>query len=279
MRLTTVLWVLAGLAVAAVVLVFVNVYRLGRAHARLAANLVADANTETNRTFDPDDVEGVPDPVRQYFETVLEPGQPHVRSVHLEQRGDFRLGGADAGWKSLEATQHFTVDPPGFVWDATIGVAPFLPARVVDAYDHGEGYLQAKLLSTVTVADVGPNAKMNEGELTRYLAEAVWLPTALLPASGVEWEAIDDRSARATIEHDGNVASVVFHFDEKNLIDRVTARRYRQEDDDEASWRGTFREYEERNGMLIPTDAEVAWELPEGDLPYWRAAITTIDHR
>jgi len=285
MRIRTLLWGFAGLLVLAVAVVLVNTYRLGRAHARLAADLVADARAlsaaerDTEATFDPDDVEELPAPVRRYFETVLDEGQPHVRVARLEQDGEFRLGGADAGWKPLEATQHYTVDPPGFVWDATIDVAPLLPARVVDAYAHGEGYLRGKLLSTITVVDVGPDAKMNESELVRYLAETPWFPTALLPAAGVEWEPIDDRSARATLEHDGNEAFVVFHFDDGNLIERVTTERYRQEDDDDAPWTGAFRGYEERNGMLIPTDAEVAWDLPAGEVPYWRARIEAIDHR
>lgn len=72
---------------------------------------------------------------------------------------------------------------------------------------------------------------------------------------------------------------MVFHFDDENLISRVTTERYRQEDDDVAPWKGTFRAYEERNGMLIPVDAEVAWDLPAGEVPYWRGRIERIDHR
>ncbi|MFT4889963.1 MAG: hypothetical protein ACI9YT_000875 [Halobacteriales archaeon] len=291
MRITSAFRVLAGLIVLAVAAVIVNTYRLGRSHARLAADLVADARTEpgtgtrtetganADETFDPGDVEGLPAPVRRYFETVLDEGQPLVHTVRLEQRGEIRLGGADAEWKPLEATQHYTVDPPGFVWDATIDVAPLLPARVVDAYANGEGFLRGKLLSTITVVDVGPDSEMNESELVRYLAETPWFPTALLPAAGVEWEPIDDHSARATIEHDGNVASVVFHFDDDDLITRVTADRYRREDDSEAPWTGTFRAYEERNGRLSPTEAEVAWDLAESEVSYWRASIEDIDHR
>nr|WP_228546386.1 DUF6544 family protein [Halegenticoccus tardaugens] len=120
---------------------------------------------------------------------------------------------------------------------------------------------------------------MNEGELVRYLAEAVWFPTALLPSQGVEWKPIDDRSARATLEHGDVTASLVFHFDDEHRITRVTTERYRQEDDTYAPWTGYFREYEEQHGILIPTEAEVEWNLPEGDLPYWRATIEEITYR
>jgi hypothetical protein len=34
--------------------------------------------------------------------------------------------------------------------------------------------------------------------------------------------------------------------------------------------------YEERGGMLVPLDGEVAWLLPEGAKPYWRGHIAKI---
>jgi hypothetical protein len=238
----------------------------------------ADSERPTPPRFTPDDIESLPAPVRRYFERVLEPGQPHVRTARLRQQGTFRLGGADADWRPLEATQHVTVRPPGFVWDARIDIAPLVPARVVDLYRAGDGILKARLFGAIPVASAGPTPEMNEGELLRYLVEAVWVPTALLPEAGVTWEAIDDDSARATLEDGDVTASVVFHFDADDEIERVTAERYRQEDDDYASWTGHFRAYERRDGMRVPTEAEVAWTLPDGDLPYWRATIEDIEY-
>jgi len=264
------------LVVAAVVRI--NAARLERTHARLADDLLTEASSTTDRQYAADDVDDLPAPVRRYFESVLEEGRPYVRSASLKQRGEFRLGGPDAEWKPMTATQHVTVDPPGFVWDATIDVLPFVSTDVVDAYAHGEGFLRAKVLATIPVVDAGPDERMDEGELVRYLAEAVWYPTALLPGEGVEWEAVDDRTARATLEHAGNEASVTFHFDGRDLVSRVTTERYRQEDDAYAPWTGYFRAYEDRNGILVPTDAEVEWNLPDGDLPYWAASLVRIEY-
>jgi hypothetical protein len=120
---------------------------------------------------------------------------------------------------------------------------------------------------------------MNESELVRYLAECVWLPTALLPAAGVEWEAIDDATARATIRDGDTTASLIFHFDDGGLVERVhTDERYRQETDDYAPWTGSFGDYQRHNGVLVPTEAEVAWDPPAGDGPYWRARIEAVDY-
>jgi hypothetical protein len=45
-----------------------------------------------------------------------------------------------------------------------------------------------------------------------------------------------------------------------------------------APWHGRFWNYEERGGMLVPLDGEVAWLLPEGEKPYWRSHITEIHY-
>ena len=254
--------------------------RRDRATADRVDDLLAAADLRSAGTFSADDLDGLPDPVRRYFETVLDEGQSYVRAVRLDQRGEFRLGGATGSWKPLAATQHFTVDQPGFVWDAQIQLFPLVSTRVVDAYAAGEGSLRATVLGAIPVADAEPSPELNEGELLRYLAEAVWFPTALLPSAGVTWEAVEDRSARATITDRGTTATLVFHFDDQDLVERVHAEgRYRAEDDAFAPWTGCFRDYREKNGMAIPTAAEVEWNLPDGDSSYWRASLTEIDHR
>jgi hypothetical protein len=41
---------------------------------------------------------------------------------------------------------------------------------------------------------------------------------------------------------------------------------------------GRFWNYEERGGMRVPLESEVAWLLPKGEKPYWRGHTTGIDH-
>ena len=139
--------------------------------------------------------------------------------------------------------------------------------------------MRAKILSAVPVADAEPGPEMNSGELMRYLAETIGFPTALLPGGGVEWQSIDEVSARATLEHRGTTVSLVFHFNGRDEVERVFAEtRYREVDGvfEPTPWTGRFSNYQVRNGMLIPLDGEVAWNLPEGLLTYWRGHVEEI---
>ncbi|WP_459191944.1 DUF6920 family protein [Halosimplex sp. J119] len=249
--------------------------RIGEYRSRVRADGVAAADG----SYDPDDVADLPAPVRRYFENVLDAGHSHVTGVRLEQAGDFRLGGAGAQWHPFTATQDYSVSPPGYVWDARIDLHPLAAARVLDAYVDGEGLLRADLLGGIPVATAGPDPWMNEAELQRYLSETPWFPTALLPAAGVSWEPVDDRTARASIRDGVVTATVTFHFDERGYVTRVTADRYRQDEGALAPWVGHYGAYEERSGMAIPTEAQVGWETEDGEVPYWRATVTDVEYR
>lgn len=101
-----------------------------------------------------------------------------MRTVHLRQRGRFRLS-PNGAWAELSADQRYTVDPPAFVWRATISPSPLLPIKVQDAFIGGHGRLAARLFGHVPVAHArGPQT--DAGELQRFMGEIVWFPTAWL---------------------------------------------------------------------------------------------------
>jgi hypothetical protein len=267
----------AGAGLAAVVGAGLRRRRVLR-RARTYADRVCEDAEVVGGSYDPAEVTDLPAPVRRYFEAVLEPGQRHVRTAELAQSGTIRLGGAGSEWHPFGATQVYSVAPPGYAWSARVALLPLVSARVLDAYANGEGVLRADLGGIVPVARAGPDPRTNEAQLQRYLAETPWFPTALLPAAGVEWEGVDDRTARATLTDGDTAAAVTFHF-EGDRVRRVTADRYRQETGDEGVWVGEYDSYEERDGLTIPTEAEVAWGTDEGRVPYWRGQVVDADYR
>jgi hypothetical protein len=67
-------------------------------------------------------------------------------------------------------------------------------------------------LSAFTVSQDGGTPEMNAGSLHRYLAEAVWYPTALLPGPNLNWTAIDSSKALATLTDHGIMVALEFRF-------------------------------------------------------------------
>ena len=257
--------------------VWVQSKRLDREHREMAEGLIAAAQRNGGGAVPRWDYEGLPAPVRRYLGLVIPEGQPRVRCVRFTQTGVFRTREEPEQWRLFRAVQHVTNSPPGFVWDATVRMAPLLAVRVVDAYHEGAGLLRARLLGVFAVADAsGPET--DSGEMMRYLAEAIWYPTALLPDEWLRWQALDDRSAVAVLNDRGREVSVQFHFDDEGLIRCCEAERFRIEKgrSRKLPWRAYCSGYEVRGGFRIPLEARVVWRLPACELEYFRGRIESI---
>jgi hypothetical protein len=249
---------------------------------KLRVNLTNGQREIQPKVYDPKEIVGLPEPVQRYFKAVLQDGQAIITKVELSQEGQFHMNETEDKWHKFTATQLVTTQRLGFDWDAKIEMVPFVNVFVHDTYLLGEGNLQASILGLFTVAKMHNTPELNQGELLRFFAEAVWYPTSLLPSQGVVWEVIDQHSSRATLTDGETTASVVFQFDAEGLITsmRAEARCYRVVGDKSMfmPWVGNFREYSVRNGMQIPLEGEVGWEHPEGLRLYFKGEITKISY-
>jgi len=275
----TVLLVLVVLLLCAAGLVAAGQHRWRAATTRLISRMKRRGPAPPPVRFSSARLEGLPAPVRRYFRAVLRDGQPAVRHARVEQRGQFLLRPAENGWRPFEAIQEFETRAPGFVWNARIRMAPGLVVRVRDAFVDGGGYMVAGLMGLVRLVHVEGTPEIAAGALHRYLAEAVLVPTALLPSAGVVWTPLDDSSARASLGVGATTVSLDFHFGADGLVRSVyTPERARDVDGRSVPtpWQGRWSGYEERDGMRIPLAGEVEWLLPGGPQVYWRGRITAI---
>lgn len=221
----------------------------------------------------------LPPVVRRYFEAVLPDGAPIVTSAFVEHSGTFDTGESAANWAPFRSRQRVIMHRPGFVWDGRITMAPLIAVHVHDAYIAGEGILHPAILGLFSLADLRGGGEIAEGELMRFLAESAWYPTALLPGSGVQWDAADAQSARATVVDGALSVSMVFTFDDEGLIRSVRADARGRTVGGRivpTPWEGKWSDYQWRHGMRVPITGEVAWLLPEGRKPYWRGTITEL---
>ena len=232
-------------------------------------------------TFDVSRLEGLPAPAARYFLFALSPGQRIIARAHLRSSGTFAAK-PDA-WAPFSAEQEVCTAPPEFVWNARIAMMPIVPVRVRDSYVGGEGSMRAAVAGLIPIVNQHGTPEMAAASLQRFLAEAVWYPTALLPSDSVSWSATGDASARVTLTDRHTTVSLDVTFGARGEIETVSTMRYRDVKGTPVltSWVGNHRDYTRRSGMMIPTSGEVAWVLPTGPEPYWRGRITsaTFDWR
>jgi hypothetical protein len=250
----------------------------GRTRA-LMSRLEAARMAPAPARYDARDLDGLPPPVQRYFRTVLKDGQTIIAAVAVNHAGTFNMGETSDRWKPFASRQRVVARRPGFVWDGRVMMMPGLPVHVHDAYIAGEGILHPAILGLFTLFELRGTGEVAKGELMRFFAEAAWYPTALLPSQGVRWEAVDDRSALATLVDGALSLTLLFRFNDQGLIESVRAEARGRTVGQAVimtPWEGRWSNYQERNGMRVPTTGEAAWLPPEGRKVYWRGNITSL---
>lgn len=246
---------------------------------RLVKNLIFELGSyklSQPNTVDFQKLETLPQPVARYFRTVLQNNQKIVTQASFRQIGRLRTSLQTSSWMNFEAEQRIFPLAKGFLWNAKIKIWGHLFIQVLDSYVHAVGAGKVLIQSALPIAQDQDKPELNSGALHRYLAEAVWCPTALLPECGVLWSPLDKNRALASL-HDQDVSvSLEFHFNEAGEISGIyTPGRwgsfnggYKQ-----VAWEGHFSDYCEVHGIRVPTKGEVGW-YENGELKLvWQGEI------
>lgn len=243
--------------------------------------LAAERATLLGRTFDSAVLTELPAPAARYLGQVLVPGQKHLQGAVLHHVGQMDLGEVEPQWARLRSRETVTMQRPGFVWDARVRLSPLVNVRVYDAYVAGRGLLRASLLGLVTVAEAADTPAMAHGELMRWLAEAIWYPTALLPGSSVRWNAVSDNAAQVEVYDGAVTAALVMHFGADGLPTHIQGENRGRLVDGNAiptPWVIHVGDWVELGGMRVPTRGEAAWILDGAERPYWRGTLLDVEY-
>jgi hypothetical protein len=248
---------------------------------QMAAALIQRAPPPAPGTVDFDSLRELPPPVARYFRHVLTDKQRMIRVAKLYQAGEVRTTTTAEKWSQFTASQLVVPPATGFLWNAKAGMPLAAHVRVLDSYIAGVGSGRVSLFSAFAIASEKGAPELNSGALHRYLAEAVWFPTALLPQSGVQWRSVDDHAARATRTHQGTTVSLEFRFNEVGEVTGMyspgrfgkSRGGYKRK-----AWEGHFRSYHVQGGMRIPRYGEVGW-YDNGTLHLvWKGHIVAAEY-
>lgn len=270
------IYIACAIAIAAAFLVLASTVRARRRH---FGESVVSTMRELAPSNDPHRVAlpeaDLPAPVARYRSLAVGTHAPVAR-VLVRHGGTFRTS-PKAEPSEIRGVQAFSAAPPGFVWVGRVRLAPGLWIDARDQLAAGRGSMRVMLDDTVTLIDaIGPH--LDQGAALRLLAELVWLPTALFDSRFVAWEPIDDMHARASLRVAELEVSATFTFGDDGYPRSVSAERY---DDTGAlrEWGGVYSDWREVDGLRVPFEAKVSWELERGTFTYahWHMESFTYD--
>jgi hypothetical protein len=235
--------------------------------------LFANSDDISDTAFTFEQLSDLPEPVQRYFKYSLKEGQPYISYARLKHDGYFKTA-ENQKWLPITGEEYFTTQPPGFVWVGTVKPFPLVWITARDTYFQGTGNVLIKLFSAIKIGDAR-GKEIDQGTLARWLAEAAWYPTALLPCERLQWVAIDSNSAKLQFSDRDITITAVVSFNEDGEIVRLDTDRYLNSSREK--WSGYYRKYKEISGVKIPTEAEVVWHLESGDFSYARFRVTELE--
>ncbi len=254
-------------------LLFLVILTMGCTTMNKTVNKMFDkVDTEAVNKVSEEDLKPLPQVVQNYLRFTNIIGKEKIKTVRLKQGGGFRLKPEDE-FKTLKAVQYFNLEAMEFIWQGKVSVI-----TATDRFLNGKGDMTVKLLGFIKMASAeGP--EVNQGEVVRFLAEGVWFPSVFLN-DYIRWQALDERSAKATITLGDFSVSATFHFNEKNQVEKITTRRYMEKDGrfELEDWEIRIVEYSSFNDVFIPRKSEVVWKLDGGDFCWYKPEIYTIEY-
>jgi len=240
----------------------------------LGANLPAGAGAPVRS----EELERLPPPVRRWLTTAGVIGRSRPRSVWLQQSARMRTT-PDGAWMPCAAEQRFRIDRPGFIWSVrTSMLGGVVPIDGRDSYLGGHGHMLIKPLSFLKIVDAA-DSHIDQGTLLRFLGELVWFPSAALEPY-IHWSELDGQSARATMTYEGTTASATFQFADDGRVTQVSAERYMSSESGAQlkPWTIPFREWKSLDGIVIPVEGEVIWQLESGRFPYYDFTVEALHY-
>lgn len=240
--------------------------------------LLSDEKSLVEEIVTDEMLHNIPSAVQDWLVNIGIVGKSKIHTVQLKQKGLMKLEPDQKKWSPALAEQYVTTDQPAFIWKVNMTMAPLIPVHGRDTFIDGEAEMQIKVAALFPVVNVAGNEKADESTLQRYLFEIPLYPSAAL-SPYIEWEDIDEFSAKATMTYNGVSGSAVYHFNKAGDLEKISALRYKDVDANGERVE-CIVEVEEQaiiDGIKIPTKLNISWVLDDGLFTWYKFEVFDVE--
>jgi hypothetical protein len=168
----------------------------------------------------PDDLSALPAPARRYLSHALGEHPGTASGVRMRMRGSV----VQSDRRLALSAQEILAPPHGFVWRARARIGPMV-VTVRDFYYERTSRVDVRLLGIVPMGgERGPDTMASSRG--RLAAEAVWVPSMLMPRPGVRWSDVDDDCAQVHLLIDGVEESLTLRVDPEGRLVELWMHRW-----------------------------------------------------
>jgi len=260
------------------VLVSYGEHAFHQSNLRETANLLSQSGRSQTMLFTENEITNLPVPVQKWLLTSGVIGKEKIQMGRIEQKAYLKMKPEQANAYPATAVQYTTLDIPAFVWMVDVPMNSLMNFKGRDKFAEGRGEMLIKMNALIPVVNEH-GEKLNEGSLQRYLGEMVWFPS-LAASPYIQWESIDELTAKATMSYKGTSGSGTFYFNEAGDFTKFIALRYKDNTPEAKryEWILTVDEYRVFQGIKVPSRMKATWKLETGDWTWLHLEITDIHY-
>lgn len=245
---------------------------------RLYINEVDQFKKEVNPSrsvFTNDDFAHLPVPVKRFFDVCGFIGKPKYEYVEIVWNSSEIMMRPNQRWLRLKTFQHNFVTEPSRLAYMRANMLGFIPFEGRDKYHNGNGHMYGLLGKIIKIFDA-KDPEIAQGAAIVVLSESLLIPSfAIQPY--IQWESVDDFTAKARFVHKGVDVGGTFHFNELGEYIRFTTneRPYSLPKGgyEIQPYTIEIRSYQPQGDTKVAREVSAIWNLPEGDFEYWRGVI------
>lgn len=220
----------------------------------------------------------LPLPIQNWLKHIGALNQPFMYAGKVTQEAQMKLKPEQKNWYTAEAEQYSFIDEPSFIWSVNVKMNPLIFFKGRDKFENGKGEMLIKLNSLIPIVHE-KGVQIDEGSLQRFLGEMVWFPSLAL-SPYIEWEQLDSKTVKATMNYQGTSGSGTFHFNEDGDVAQFSALRFKGNESSSKryEWILSVEEHHEFEGIRVPSKMTATWKLEDTDWTWLKLEIKDIDY-
>jgi len=241
-------------------------------------HLLSQNKNITDKMVNENHLKELPEPVKNWLRNSGAIGKPFINIGKVMQNVEMQMKPNQSNWMSAIAIQYTSIENPAFIWTVDVKMNSLLNFQGRDKFEKGKGEMLIKLNSLINIVNEH-GEKLNEASLQRFLGEMVWFPSLAL-SPYINWELINDTTAKATMTYKGAIASGTFYFNNHGDITKFSALRYKDNDAEAKrhEWIMNISGYKIFEGIKVPAIMSSTWKLDEGDWTWLKLEVTEIKY-
>lgn len=219
------------------------------------------------------DIRHLPAPVQRYLRYAEVLNKPKLHEMRIVFDGEMRKQGKD--WFTFKSEQYNFFDVPTrlfFMKAKMFGV--MVPGY--HAYKNGQASMQIKLFGLFPIINI-KDGSLNKAETVTMFNDMCLMAPASLISPAIQWDSIDDRSAKATFTvKDISISAVLYFNDQDQLINFISDDRYDVNAQKQFRFSTPVSAYQNFHGYNVMSYGEAVWHYPDGAFTYGKFVLKDI---